>query len=129
LRNGNRKSRLLLSTWIGGDDLDQNPSEIFARNLRFWLKKREISGAELGRKLGVERATVSAWLNQITSPSVRVLGEIATVLEIPARDLLHDPAITTTPRAPIEDEPEKALKIIAKELGFKFRGLEREKKG
>ncbi len=51
MRSGNRKPRGVLSNGISDPVPDSR--EIFARNLKFWLEKREMSGAETSKPSGM----------------------------------------------------------------------------
>lgn len=101
-------------------------SDIFARNLKFWLKKRELSGAELGRRLGLGRQAVSQWLNQVSGPDLKTIGQVADALEIPITDLFvsssdRPSAGRPAPAVPSKIEvAEQALKVLAASAGVEI---------
>ena len=56
------------------------------------LKKKKTSQAELGRKLGMTRATISAWLSDLTLSDANTLKAqhlIATALDVNVEYLIH----------------------------------------
>lgn len=55
------------------------------------LEKKGISSAELSRRIGVTKATVSNLITGKTSPSVDTLNRIAEVLEVPFWQLFANP--------------------------------------
>lgn len=116
-RSGNRGPRAMLSNGLIGDDDVRDSREIFARNLKFWLQKREMKGAELSRRLGKNPAVVSQWLNCVSGPDILTLGAVAHELGIAVSDLFYDPeAVTKSTAKPPVDEEEKVLKDMAKLL-------------
>lgn len=113
----------LLIRGLFGEMVLASTREIFARNLKFWLKKRDISGAELARRLGgIDPSTVSHWLRKVSGPDLKTLGEVADVLEVPPWYLLHEagsamPDGHLPPEGPSSDEADRVLLYIADRLG------------
>ncbi len=54
------------------------------------LAKRQMSGADLERKLGVSRSVYSQWNTGRTNPSKKRLAQIAEILEVTVESLLPD---------------------------------------
>ena len=55
------------------------------------LERRGMSSAELSRRIGVTKATVSNLITGKTTPSVDTLNRIAEVLEVPFWQLFTNP--------------------------------------
>lgn len=58
--------------------------------LRKVMNQLDVSGAELGRRLGVSRQAVSKVLNEHTDITVNHLHEIARALGVRVRDLFKE---------------------------------------
>lgn len=66
-------------------------NDVFVKNLRFYLSERELSQAELSRRMGVSTATVSDWCNGNKMPgNMQTFQKLASVLGIELADLLED---------------------------------------
>ena len=98
--------------------------QIFARNLRTWLLERDISGAELARRLGdYSRAGISQWTRGEAGPDLATIGRITEILDIPLHELFRDeddekrPAPPKTKRQVISDG-ERLLRDVADRLGY-----------
>lgn len=59
-----------------------------AEEIRAWMGRRRITGAQLAKTLGVSAAWVSYRINGSVSPSVQDLARIAGVLGVPVAALL-----------------------------------------
>ncbi|MCR8884866.1 helix-turn-helix transcriptional regulator [Phocaeicola plebeius] len=53
------------------------------------LAERDLNNKWLANKIGKDPATVSKWVTNTTQPSLQVLLEIATVLEVPVQELVR----------------------------------------
>ncbi len=56
--------------------------------LRELLKEKDIHGAQLARKVGVERCTVSRWERGEMLPNMKLLKPIAKALDITTDELI-----------------------------------------
>lgn len=108
---------------------------IFVRNLRYWLETRNVKAAQLAARIGISRATVTAWIKGRSSPELLTVGKIADALDIAIGELFvdggnsrtvakrpsdfHDPDIT----------PEQALRRIARDYGLEVRRKSAKEKG
>jgi transcriptional regulator with XRE-family HTH domain len=52
------------------------------------LADKEVSGKELGEKIGRTRSIISAWCNNRSQPSIEHLYQIANFLEVEVFELL-----------------------------------------
>ena len=59
------------------------------------LAERNKTGKWLSEQLGKSDITVSRWTSNTVQPSVEILYEIATILKMDVRDLLHKPSDST----------------------------------
>lgn len=53
------------------------------------LAERDLNNKWLANKIRKDPATVSKWVTNTTQPSLQVLLEIATVLEVPVQELVR----------------------------------------
>lgn len=53
------------------------------------LKNNDMSGARLGRKIGVSRALVSVWVTERGRPTTKDLPKIAEALDISVEEVLN----------------------------------------
>ena len=53
------------------------------------LAERNKTGKWLSEQLGKSDITVSRWTSNTVQPSIEILYEIATILKMDVRDLLH----------------------------------------
>lgn len=60
----------------------QMSGDNFIDNFKKILSKRNVTGAELARRLGVKQQTVSKWVSGKSIPSAIKLNEIAALLEV-----------------------------------------------
>lgn len=110
----------------GSVSLALDSHEIFARNLAFWLAKRELKPADLARHLDLSQGSVSRWVHRINAPDLRTAGKIAEYLDVPLEELYREDP-TTRPAAidPGAGGPDarraKFLHDLADEFGFKIR--------
>lgn len=81
--------------------------EIFAENLRDQLYLKRMSQAELAKKLHVTEASVSKWVQGVTTPRAKKMDEICHVLGCNIDDLTVDHSRT------VELAPED---VMAEEL-------------
>ncbi len=65
---------------------DDNVS-IFSKNLKYIRNKRNLSQSKLGEYAKVDQATIGRWENEIVSPSLDNIYDLATNLNIPIADL------------------------------------------
>lgn len=77
----------------------KNEEIIFAERLRVIMAKRDWSGADLARGLGIERATVAPWMRGKSRPPTKRILAIAKLLDVDVSWLiapypvdLHGPA-------------------------------------
>jgi transcriptional regulator with XRE-family HTH domain len=64
--------------------------KVFAKNLRLWRKKRELSQEELAHRAEIDRTYVSALEREQYSVSLDTLEKLAKILEIEPAKLLAD---------------------------------------
>lgn len=60
---------------------------IFSKNLKYIRNKRNLSQSKLGEYAKVDQATIGRWENEIVSPSLDNIYDLATNLNIPIADL------------------------------------------
>lgn len=53
------------------------------------LAERDLNNKWLANKIGKDPATVSKWVTNTTQPSLQVLLEIATALNVPIQELVR----------------------------------------
>ena len=53
------------------------------------LKKNDIHGAQLARKLGCERSLVSCWVTGKTRPTLDMIPKIAEILNVSVEELIN----------------------------------------
>ena len=56
-------------------------------NLRDLLKKRDISGAQVGRRLGVSRSLVSLWCCGKAAPKEETIADLAKILGVSKKEI------------------------------------------
>lgn len=81
--------------------------EIFSENLRNQLYLKRMSQSELAKKLNITEASVSKWVQGVTTPRSKKIDEICTVLRCTIDDLTVDHSRT------VELAPED---VMAEEL-------------
>lgn len=64
--------------------------KVFATNLRYWLKKRDKTQADLARYMKVSSATASDWCNGNKMPRTDKIWSICTWLGLEIDDLLKE---------------------------------------
>lgn len=64
--------------------------QIFANNLRYWLKERDKTQADLSRYMKVSSATTSDWYHGYKMPRTDKIQSICTWLGIELTDLLQE---------------------------------------
>lgn len=76
---------------------DKKYKEIFSKNLKTLLVKKNISQKELAQELNLSPSTVSMWLSKKSLPRMDVVKKIATIFDVGISDLIdqHDLKITT----------------------------------
>ena len=57
--------------------------------LKIVLAEKKRTNKWLAEQLGKDQATVSKWCTNISQPSLEILLQIARILEIDVKDLLH----------------------------------------
>ena len=67
----------------------QITKEVFIENLKWILKYREMTSAELARKINVSPTTVSMWLTGKSLPRMELLDLIAEALDVDVFDLVY----------------------------------------
>lgn len=65
-------------------------NEVFARRLRYYLDKYEMSQLELAQKLGVGTTSVSNWVNGIKSPRMDKVDAMCDLFECRRSDLMEE---------------------------------------
>lgn len=61
---------------------------MFADNLKHIMTEKDISQAELARRTGIGRSSISQYISGINMPQDRILNKIAAALEVNIDDLL-----------------------------------------
>lgn len=56
-------------------------------NLRDLLKKRDINGAQAGRRLGVSRSLVSLWCCGKAVPKEKTMADLAKILGVSKKEI------------------------------------------
>lgn len=69
---------------------DEKMRELFGRNLKKWLYKREKTQADLCRCMGISSASASDWCNGHAMPRADKLNRLALWLGIELDDLLTE---------------------------------------
>lgn len=85
--------------------------KVFAKALRFHMKRQHITGTKLEAKTGISRASISRWLNTQQAASIEAVGEIADALHVEPWQLLRDPEA-----APSKAERALAFSIVRDEI-------------
>lgn len=65
-------------------------NEVFARRLRYYLDKYEMSQLELAQKLGVGTTSVSNWVNGIKSPRMDKVDAMCDLFGCRRSDLMEE---------------------------------------
>ena len=92
------------------------------------MQERNLSQADLARRLGVDAAQLSRWRRGLVTPSVNHLQGIATALGVPREDLdrlAGYPVADTAVPLPGADDPSRSIEREAYEAWF-GRVLERK---
>jgi transcriptional regulator with XRE-family HTH domain len=63
-----------------------NHNQQFADLLGYWMKKRQLNGAELARRLGIHRSAPSRWLKGEILPDRSTVRQIADLLMLCGSD-------------------------------------------
>lgn len=82
--------------FCGEGDLVRPSRDNFAENLAEFMRRQEISGAELGRRVGRTRGAIAKWLDGSQEPSFEDKDAIAKALGIPVARLFEDPTDART---------------------------------
>lgn len=70
--------------------MNEEDRKIFARNLRYYMRRDKITGIALAKYMGVSSATVSDWMNAKKMPIVDKLKSLSHFFHIDMTDLTED---------------------------------------
>ena len=70
--------------------MNEEDRKIFARNLRYYMRRDKITGIALAKYMGVSSATVSDWMNAKKMPRVDKLKSLSHFFHIDMTDLTED---------------------------------------
>ncbi|WP_134645054.1 helix-turn-helix domain-containing protein [Weissella cibaria] len=90
---------------------------IMGRNIKRFIKQREITAARLAEIVGVSTATISDWSNGKTYPRIDKIEAMADYFGVSKSDLVEDPDKVST--AVATDEPV----LMAAHWGLDISGL------
>lgn len=62
----------------------------FAKNLNYWLEKRDLTQADIVKELNISASTVSDWCLGKKFPRIGKIEELATFLNILKSDLIEE---------------------------------------
>lgn len=96
--------------------------EIMGRNIKRFIKQREITAARLAEIVGVSTATISDWSNAKTYPRIDKIEAMAEYFGISKSDLVEDPENVSN--AVVTDEPV----LMAAHWGLDISGLPDEER-
>ena len=96
--------------------------EIMGRNIKRFIKQREITAARLAEIVGVSTATISDWSNAKTYPRIDKIEAMAEYFGISKSDLVEDP--DNVSNAVVTDEPV----LMAAHWGLDISGLPDEER-
>lgn len=93
----------------------------FAEIFRDWKRRVNWTEGEIANKVGVSRAAVNQWLNDVSRPSLEQLPKLSDLLGVPVLELaaiiLEQPLAGTQGREPAADGEElRALLAKARTL-------------
>ena len=69
---------------------EKDVKQIFIKNLKYYLKKKGITQAELAKHLKVSKSTISNWMSGLTQPRMNKVDAICELLEINRSDLMEE---------------------------------------
>lgn len=72
-------------------------NELFSRKLRYYMKKKNITQAELSQKIGVGTTSVYNWCNGIKTPRMDKVDMMCTIFECSRSDLMTDTSSIVVP--------------------------------
>lgn len=72
-------------------------NELFSRKLRYYMKKKNITQAELSQKIGVGTTSVYNWCNGIKTPRMDKVDMMCTIFECSRSDLMTDTSSVVVP--------------------------------
>lgn len=75
----------------------ETAAKIFGKNLQRIMKEKDISGNKLAKAIGIDRSSISKYINGESSPRIDTLSAICVELKIDANQLLR-PTITGSER-------------------------------
>lgn len=81
--------------------------QIFAKNLSYYLDKKDISRAEMARQLGYPETTVSNWANAVNYPRIDKIQEMADFFGILKSDLTEDRSKESTKKQILNENYDK----------------------
>lgn len=70
--------------------MNEEDRKIFARNLRYYMRRDKITGIALAKYMEVSSATVSDWMNAKKMPRVDKLKSLSHFFHIDMTDLTED---------------------------------------
>lgn len=62
----------------------------YLNRLKIVLAEKDKTNKWLAEQLGKDQAVISKWATNTTQPNLEMLLQIAKVLEVDVRDLIHD---------------------------------------
>ena len=65
-------------------------NKIFAKNLRYYLEKNNMTQLELSQKLGVGTTSVYNWCNAVKTPRIDKVDKMCSIFGIRRSDLMED---------------------------------------
>lgn len=72
-------------------------SAIFVRNLRRIMQENDLTQEDISKALGINRSTVSLWVNGVSYPRIHTLQKLADYLRIPVSELTSEQIDLTDP--------------------------------
>lgn len=94
---------------------DTDINEIFASNLKFYVKLKGVTYSELAKEIGVGKSTVSNWLKGLSLPRMSKIDSICNYLDISRTALLEKNIEKELDKAFLSSRPNEADKEIIKD--------------
>lgn len=97
-------------------------NKIFAKNLKYYLNKNNMTQLELSQKLGVGTTSVYNWCNAIKTPRMDKVDKMCAIFGIKRSDLIEDKSTQKQSSYYLNDETEQIAQDIFenKELRLLF---------
>ena len=71
----------------------ENSRRLLSQNIEYFMKKRDMRQVDLAEKIGVNRSTVSGWVNALKKPDFEYIDKMAEAFGVSVGELFTDHSV------------------------------------